>query len=231
MKTTEADRKSLRLALLHDGGSSIVLDLLDDFDELAAELAQHRPVLDALAGLDDDGSTEEEAERFITFCRLSAGVSENVPRGEPLFTTEHLTKIAHALIARVAVEGDASIATDTILDDCFGAEQEVHEVFGYKQDWVRIPLEDCRDAWWFIREGNVVHGDDEHPYDAGGIRDGHCFVWEIYTHRFLPKWVYETPTHTMICVDTHVDGNKYLAIFDNTKRMPAVDSDGHVREN
>lgn len=40
---------------------------------------------------------------------------------------------------------------------------------------------------------------------------------EIYTQRFLPKWVYRTPEVTMICVDTHCDGNQFLQLFDSTK--------------
>ncbi len=45
--------------------------------------------------------------------------------------------------------------------------------------------------------------------------DGEFFENEIYAQRFLPKYVYEGKDHTMICVDTHVDGNKFLQIFDN----------------
>lgn len=42
---------------------------------------------------------------------------------------------------------------------------------------------------------------------------------EIYTQRFLPKWVYRGKDYTMICVDTHTDGNKFLQIFDNSKEI------------
>ena len=45
---------------------------------------------------------------------------------------------------------------------------------------------------------------------------------QIYTQRFLPKWVYRAEDYTMISVDTQCDGNKFLAIFDNTKELPAL---------
>jgi len=42
---------------------------------------------------------------------------------------------------------------------------------------------------------------------------------DIYTQRFLSKWVYRGEDYTMICVDTHTDGNKFLQIFNNKKEI------------
>lgn len=43
-----------------------------------------------------------------------------------------------------------------------------------------------------------------------------------YTDKgFLPKWVYEGLEFTMVVVDTHIDGNKFLAVYDNKKRVEA----------
>jgi len=41
----------------------------------------------------------------------------------------------------------------------------------------------------------------------------------IYQQRFLPKYIYEGLEYTMISVDTQTDGNKFLAVFDNKKKV------------
>ena len=41
----------------------------------------------------------------------------------------------------------------------------------------------------------------------------------VYSQRFLPHWIYYAPDYTMIACDTKTDGNKYLRIFDNKKRV------------
>lgn len=49
-------------------------------------------------------------------------------------------------------------------------------------------------------------------FTAGLVSSG-----AVYTQRHLPKWVYRRDEHVMICVDTRVDGNKLLRIFDANK--------------
>lgn len=110
------------------------------------------------------------------------------------------------------------------LDTYFELAKEVHEAFGYVEDWVVIPLDDNRDVYWHLSgegHGDVVTwsdtaenlrryvGDDE-PADENKI-----WSCQLYTQRFLPKWVYRTDDLTMICVDTQTDGNKFLMVFDN----------------
>jgi hypothetical protein len=46
---------------------------------------------------------------------------------------------------------------------------------------------------------------------------GDYYQNDIYTNRFLPKWVYRGPEYTMIVVDTHTDGNQLLQVFANDK--------------
>jgi hypothetical protein len=52
------------------------------------------------------------------------------------------------------------------------------------------------------------------------MEDG--YAAEIYTQRFLPKWVYRGAEYTMVCVDTRTDGNKFLMVFDNKKEIKIV---------
>lgn len=65
------------------------------------------------------------------------------------------------------------------------------------------------------------HGDEiiyyDKPLTEEVIEFGSYYTAEIYTQRFLPKWIYRTDNHTLVCMDTHVDGNKFLGIFDNNK--------------
>jgi len=105
-----------------------------------------------------------------------------------------------------------------ILDKYEKLREELFEYFGYKEDWVAIPVDDAREYFWTLSgEGHGDHvGFAETEKDLEE-EDGEFYKNEIYTQRFLPKWVYRGKDYTMICVDTRVDGNKFLQIFDNSK--------------
>lgn len=112
-----------------------------------------------------------------------------------------------------------------LLKDYQALEKQIHKYFGYVEDWVTIPLDDATDMHWRII-GGEGHGGvvqyaesvDELP-SAARFSGGEYYENEIYTQRFLPKWVYRAADYTMICVDTHTDGNHYLQIFDNSKEI------------
>lgn len=106
-----------------------------------------------------------------------------------------------------------------MFDEYFKLQQEIHEHFGYQEDWVVIPLVDHREYYWRLNgggQGSFVTYFEE-PLTDEIIEDGEYYEAEIYTQRFLPKWVYHAKDYTLICMDTHTDGNKYLGIFDNGK--------------
>lgn len=109
-----------------------------------------------------------------------------------------------------------------LLDKYFEIQAEIYKHFGYQEDWVVIPLDDCREYFWHLTgEGHgdeVKYAKEEENLFEGTVEDGYSN--EIYTQRHLPKWVYRTDDYTMICVDTHCDGNKFLQIFDNAKERP-----------
>lgn len=105
-----------------------------------------------------------------------------------------------------------------LLKDYFALEKQIHDYFGYKEDWVSIPLSDQTDAHWKLNLD--AHGGGDVTYNVGGmteegIEDGDYFSVSIYTQRFLSKWVYRGDEFTMVCADTHTDGNKFLMIFNN----------------
>lgn len=107
-----------------------------------------------------------------------------------------------------------------LLTDFFNIQAKIFEYFGYVEDWRVIPLDDAREYYWRLEgegPGEVHFADSEQELlDQSGT----CYTEEIYTQRFLPKWVYRGEEFTLICVDTHVDGNKFLRVFDNSKERP-----------
>jgi hypothetical protein len=105
-----------------------------------------------------------------------------------------------------------------LLKDYFAIQQQLFDYFGYVEDWVSIPVDDATDYIWFL--SGETYGD--HVRFAKTLADfatGEYYENSIYTQRFLPKWVYRGEDYTMICVDTHTDGNKFLQIFDNSKEL------------
>lgn len=109
-----------------------------------------------------------------------------------------------------------------LLDQYLELQKQIFEYFGYVEDWRAIPIDDAREYFWHLTgEGSgdeVKFAKEEENLFDGTDTDGYSN--EIYTQRFLPKWVYRGKDYTMICVDTHTDGNKFLQIFDNTKERP-----------
>ena len=106
-----------------------------------------------------------------------------------------------------------------LLDDYLALLEQIHKYFGYVEDWKAIPLEDSRKYYWrlygtgpdsvrFASHSEIL--DDE---------EGNYYEDEIYTQRHLPKWVYRGKKYTMVCVDTHTDGNHFLRIFENSKEI------------
>lgn len=64
--------------------------------------------------------------------------------------------------------------------------------------------------------GDVYYHDElEHIL----LDDEEYYGDEIYTQRFYSKWVYRGDDYAMVMVDTHTDGNRFLAVFDNSKEL------------
>ena len=104
-----------------------------------------------------------------------------------------------------------------LLKEYFELQKKIYDYFGYVEDWKVIPIEDGTEFYWCSDEENNIYFADkkEHLFDGSG----NYYHTSIYQQRFLPKFDYKTDKYTMICSDTHTDGNKFLAIFDNSKRI------------
>jgi hypothetical protein len=111
-----------------------------------------------------------------------------------------------------------------LLDRYFGLQEKIYQYFGYVEDWKVIPLADRTEYYWSLcgeGPGYVRYAHNEHEL----FHDDGKALYEdiIYTQRFLPKWVYRGADFTMVCVDTQVDLNKFLAVYDNAKERPWPD--------
>lgn len=111
-----------------------------------------------------------------------------------------------------------SLQTD--IEKYFDIQKSIHEAFGYQEDWKVIPMDDQTNVYWMLADdeesGSV--GWSYEPFTQELIEAGTNFYsGQIYTQRFLTKFVYRTETHVMISVDTQCDGNKFLMIFDASK--------------
>lgn len=73
--------------------------------------------------------------------------------------------------------------------------------------------------WKIVEDGfvNIVRYGDSYS-DVVNL-EGDYYEDEIYTQRHLQEWTHRGDEHTMICVDTNTDGNKFLHIFDNDKEI------------
>jgi hypothetical protein len=103
----------------------------------------------------------------------------------------------------------------------FKLQKEIYEYFGYKEDWKIIPLTDSTNVFWCILNGeeNSSVRFSESKYSLLSTDNSKIYEHEIYTQRFLSKYVYRGKDYTMICVDTNVDGNKFLQVFSNKNEI------------
>ena len=106
------------------------------------------------------------------------------------------------------------------LDEYFKLQKEIYDYFGYVEDWVVIPIDDAREYFWKLDQSFEGSGEVKFAcYKDEITKEDSTYSNSIYTQRFLKKWVYRGKDFTMVCVDTHTDGNKFLQIFDNKKEI------------
>ena len=103
-----------------------------------------------------------------------------------------------------------------MLDEYLYAQNFIYDYFGYVENWRAFPIDDRREYFWRLDEDEteVAFSSQESMED-----EDHLYIDTVYTYRHLDKWVYRAADFTMILVDTMVDGNKFLAIYDNAKEV------------
>jgi hypothetical protein len=109
---------------------------------------------------------------------------------------------------------------DRLIDKYFSVKNAIHAYFGYEGNHREIPMEDLRGMYWMLTNGETrgfcVHSPQTFTLER--INNGKTtYGGRIYTQRYLLKWVYRSVHHVMVSVDTGVDGNKFLEIYDADK--------------
>lgn len=102
-----------------------------------------------------------------------------------------------------------------LLDKEIEIRRQIFDYFGYREDWRVLPFCDARGYYWCLcgeEPDSVLYAETEQ-----GLEDGDHHIISVYRQRHLSKFIYRGTDYTMIVVDTHCDGNKFLKIFDNQK--------------
>lgn len=98
------------------------------------------------------------------------------------------------------------------LDKYKAALQSIYDYFGYKEGWEVYPINDNRKYWWIIDRNQVFFFDTKEVFLT--LNDDLSYDNEIINNQ-----IYVGKDYTMILADTHTDGNKFLQIFDNAKKL------------
>lgn len=104
-----------------------------------------------------------------------------------------------------------------LLDKYNELQQEIYDYFDFVEQWQVFPIDDRRQYWWKNDNDEVRFFNSKEAYESED--DGNSYSDEILKSRHHSKSVLKGADFTMIIVDTHTDGNKFLAIFDNKKQI------------
>lgn len=112
-----------------------------------------------------------------------------------------------------------------LLKEYFQLQKQIYSYFGYVEDWAVIPLDDQTDQYWVLcqePDGSGIVMFYSEPITQEVLDSGLFYCNRIYTQQFLPKWIYKGSEHTMVCIDTQTDGNKFLAVFSNDRQIDST---------
>ena len=104
-----------------------------------------------------------------------------------------------------------------LLDNYQALEKQIHEYFGYEQNWRLLPIDDCRKYYWNVDDtSGVNYADSVQELET---ETGNCYSGEFYFAGSTEPLIYRKTDYTMIAIDTGCDGNVMLMIFDNAKEI------------
>jgi len=103
-----------------------------------------------------------------------------------------------------------------LLDKYNKLQQEIYDYFGFKEGWHVYPINDRRDMFWCIHNDTAYEWGSKKAYDE--LDDSDSYSNEIITNSPM-NGIYPGRDFTAILTDTHTDGNKFLDIFDNKKKV------------
>ena len=102
-----------------------------------------------------------------------------------------------------------------LIEQYEAAREALYNHVGFVEDWVVYAIDDRTDMVRHEDGREVKYAENIEKFNS----DGDYYVDEIYTQRFYKKWVYRGDKLTMIFVDTHTDGNRFFAIYSNSKEV------------
>lgn len=102
---------------------------------------------------------------------------------------------------------------NTLINNYFKLQNEVHGLFEYTEDWRIFPMVDNRDYFWYLDGDSLLFCDDDN------FDDSNTYGGEIYHYRHIRKHVFKTSELTMMLVDTRCDSNIVLMIFSNDREV------------
>lgn len=114
-----------------------------------------------------------------------------------------------------------------IIEKYKSALQDIYNHLGFKEDWSIFPIDDSTSYIWRIDitvdsvsfwESKEQYDKSEPDYMYPNTKEGY-YQNEIMTHCHYPKNIYIGDEFTGILVNTHTDGNEFLQVFDNSKRI------------
>ncbi len=94
------------------------------------------------------------------------------------------------------------------LNNYLKLQSEIYSYFNYKEAWESFPIVDYTKYYWTIKEDCVMFWNEMPSCEL-----------EEYEYGIINNEIYKKTNETMIKVDTHEDGNIFLAIFDNDKSV------------
>lgn len=120
---------------------------------------------------------------------------------------------------------------NNVISDYFKLLDEVYKYFDFKEDWVIYPIEDYRGYYWYIDYENNDYGEAVIYSKNSDILNSDYYSSEIHHQRFYEKYIYRGEDYTLIIIDTHTDGNKFFAIFENSfERTDCVSRIGNSKK-
>lgn len=104
-------------------------------------------------------------------------------------------------------------------------EEEILEKLGFIKQWRDYKLRDRTEEYWRIENNSVVTAANKVALQSGladmGFWDGDFYeVSEDYCQdQIINDLIFRIEDYTAIAVDTQMDRNSYLDIFDNQKEL------------
>ncbi len=107
-----------------------------------------------------------------------------------------------------------------LLNDLLELKKKIYEYFGYEANWCEFPFCDSLEYYWTLGDYNVSFCKDRDQI-VNQDESGEYYDNELITDSLCSTApsVYRGADYTMMIVDTHCDGNKYLQIFANNKEV------------